>query len=49
MLPKYQIITNTKKKWIFASYKVFREWVLKYAYLVSITLKYQFPKAMFVN
>ena len=45
MLLKCQINTNTKKR-ILASYKCL-EMILKYSYLVSIILNYQFPKTMF--
>ena len=44
MLLKCQINTITKKKWTFAPYKMFRKGI-KYSYLVSIILNYQFPKS----
>ena len=48
MLLKCQINTNTKKKGFLLSTKCL-ERVLKYSYLVSIILNYQFPKTMFAD
>ena len=46
MLLISQINTNTNKNRFLLPTKCL-EWVLKYSYLVSIILSYQFPKTMF--
>ena len=48
MLLKSQINTNTNKNGLFLPKKCL-ERILKYSYLVSIILNYQFPKTMFAD
>ena len=48
MLLKSQINTNTNKNAFLLPTKCL-EWVLKYSYLVSIILNYQFLKTMFAD
>ena len=48
MLLKCQINTNTKNKGFLHPTKCL-ESVLKYSYLVSIILNYEFPKTMFAD